>query len=106
MRSQEPLEYRCHYRAADARHHRHATRPSQATRLFRLRFQFGVEEFHDAGLAAEAEERFADHVGAEQGEEVKWFSGVEKGLGKLHGMLRVNVVVRQAVDEQDGPAQF
>ena len=69
------------------------------SRLLRPRFQFGVEEIHDAGLAAEAQERFAYHVGAEEREKVERFAGVEEGVGELHGVLGVNVVVGEAVDE-------
>ena len=75
-------------------------------RLLGARFQFGVEELHDAGLPAQAQDGFAHHVRAEQGEEVEWLPGVEEGVGKLHRMLGVNVVIRQAVNEQDRPAQF
>ena len=70
------------------------------------RFQFGVEELHDAGLAAQTQDGFAHHVGAEKGEEIETLAGVEEGVGQLHGVLRVDVVVGEAVNEQDRAAQF
>jgi hypothetical protein len=72
--------------------------------LVRPSLQLRVEEIHDAGLAAETQERFADHVGAEEGEEIKRLACLEEGFGKLDGMLEVNVVVGQAVDEQERAA--
>lgn len=75
--------------------------PSRRSRLFRPRFQFRVEEIDDAGLAAQAQERLAHHVSSEEGEEIEVFSGLKKRFGELDGVLEIDVVVGQAVDEQE-----
>jgi hypothetical protein len=73
--------------------------------LFRPRFQFGVEEIDDAGLAAEPQEGLAHHVSSEKGKKIEILTGLKKRFGKLDGMLEINVVVGQAVDEQEWAAQ-
>ena len=45
-------------------------------------------------------------MSAEQRKEVEWFAGLEEGLGELNRMLRINVVVGEAVDEQERSVQI
>ena len=71
--------------------------------LFRFRFQFRVEEFDDACLSAQAQQWLTHHVGAEQRKEIKGLAGFVEGLGKLDGVLKVNVVIGQSVDQEERP---
>jgi hypothetical protein len=71
-----------------------------------VRFQFRVEELHDPGLTAEAKDGLADHVGAKEREKIEGLAGGEEGFGELDGVLEVNVVVGQAVDEEKRPAEI
>ena len=60
-----------------------------------------VEEVDDAGLLAEFYEGIVDHVGAEHREEFVGFSGHVEGVGELERVLEVDVVVGEAVDEEE-----
>jgi hypothetical protein len=62
------------------------------------------EEFHHALLLVEFHSWIAaaGHVGAEHGHEFVGFAGHEKSVAKLERVLGVNVVVGEAVDEEEG----
>ncbi len=51
-------------------------------------------------------DRITDHVRPEQRQELERFAGLEERLGQLHGMLKVNIVVREPMDEEDRAAQL
>jgi len=57
---------------------------SIAVAIISSRFQFGVEEIDDSGLAEEAQKRLADHVG---GKEIERLAGLEERFGELDGMV-------------------
>jgi len=68
----------------------------------------GGLEFHHALLLVEADARVAaaGHVGAEHGHELVGLAGHEEGVAKLERMLGVDVVVGEAVDEEERAFQL
>jgi len=46
-----------------------------------LRLQFHVEEFHDARLAAQSQQRLAHHMGADKRKEIEVLAGFEERFG-------------------------
>src|ERR1700730_2445942 len=76
-----------------------------ALALFCPRFQFVVEESDDAGLATQAQERLAHHVGTEEREEIEILAGLEKRFGELDGVLKIDVVVGESMNDEERPAQ-
>lgn len=61
------------------------------------------EEFRDARLEAEADQggAAAGEVGAEQGEEFAGLAGNEERVAEPERVLGVDVVVGEAVDEEE-----
>ena len=60
-----------------------------------------VEEFDDAGLLAEFDERVADHVRAQHREQFVGLACQVKRVGELERVLEIDVVVGEAVDEEE-----
>jgi len=72
-------------------------------RFHRLRLQVAGEELRDAGLEAEADQGVAaaGEVGAEHGEEFVGLAGNEERVAEPERVLGVDVVVGEAVDEEE-----